>query len=305
MTKVKVVFLGSGSTVPTVERNHPAIFLDYQGDRFLWDCGEGAQRQMMKADLKYMRIDKIFITHWHADHFAGLIGLIETLNMGQREKPLEVYGPEASRFIDAFSELSYWDFGFTLKTSDVNYEDKKTTKIFENKKYKITSIPVEHSIPAVAYCFQEKERYNIDIKRAKKLGLEEGPILQELKEKGQIKHKGKKIKLEDVATKTPGKKVVYSGDTAPCDTIKDISKDADLLIHDGTFIEGPKEGKNLDKRHTNVRRAAQIAKEAGVKKLILTHFSRRYKNLDKLLKAAKEVFPNTELAHDLKEVIVE
>lgn len=304
MTKVKIVFLGSGSSIPTVERNHPAIFLEYDGDRFLWDCGEGTQRQMMIAGLRYMKIDRIFITHWHADHFVGLIGLIETFNLNERKKPLEIYGPDASRFIDAFSELSYWDFGFKIKTFDVNYEEKKITTIFNSKAYKILSIPVEHSVPAVAYCFLEKDRWNIDVKKAKGLGLKEGPILDELKDKKKVEIGRRTIKISDIATKTKGKKIVYSGDTAPCENILKISKGADILIHDGTFIEGPEEKKYLKKRHTSVRMAAKIAKEAGVKKLILTHFSRRYKNLDILLKEAKKVFPNTELAHDFKEVIV-
>ena len=137
MTRIRLVFLGSGSSVPTVERNHPGIFLDYEGDLMLWDCGEGTQRQMMKANLRLMKINHIFITHWHADHFAGLIGLIETYNLGQRKKPLTVYGPEASRFIDAFSELSYWDFGFDMKAVDVEFEGSETSKLFENKFYKI------------------------------------------------------------------------------------------------------------------------------------------------------------------------
>jgi len=305
MTKIRIVFLGSGSSVPTVERNHPAIFLDYEGDKFLWDCGEGTQRQMMIAGLKFMKINKIFITHWHADHFAGLIGLIETFNLNDRRKPLYIYGPDASRFIDAFSELSYWDFGFTVKTFDVNYEENKITKIFNDKNYEIFSIPVEHSVPAVAYCFQEKDRWNIDITKAKKLGLKEGPILDKLKKNGKISLGRKIITLREVSKKTKGKKIVYSGDTAPCENILKISKDADLLIHDSTFIEGPDDKKYLSKNHTNVRRAAEIAKNAGVEKLILTHFSRRYKNLDEILKKTREIFPNTELSHDFKEIDVE
>ncbi|MCD6398732.1 MAG: ribonuclease Z [Candidatus Aenigmarchaeota archaeon] len=305
MTRVKIVFLGSGSSVPTVKRNHPAIFLDYGGDKFLWDCGEGTQRQMMFAGLKFMKMSKIFITHWHADHFAGLIGLIETFNLNGRKKPLYIYGPDASRFIDAFSELSYWDFGFTLKTFDVNYEENKITKIFNGKDYEILSIPVEHSVPAVAYCFKEKDRWNIDINRAKKLGLKEGPMLDKLKKNGKISLGRNIITLKEVSKKTKGKKIVYSGDTAPCENILKISKDSDLLIHDSTFIEGPDDKKYLSRNHTNVKRAAEIAKKAGVKKLILTHFSRRYKNLDGILKKAKKTFPNTELSRDFKEIVVD
>ena len=305
MTKIKLVFLGSGSSVPTVERNHPGIFLDYEGDLMLWDCGESSQRQMMKAGLKLMKINHIFITHWHADHFAGLIGLIETFNLGQRKKTLTVYGPEASRFIDAFSELSYWNFGFELKAVDVDFENG-ITKLFENRSYKILSVPVKHSVPAVAYCLEEKDRWNIDMKKARKLGLEEGPMLEKLKEKKKVKIGSKTIWLKDVAVKTQGKKIVYSGDTAPCNNVKRLAKGADLLIHDSTFLEGPEEARkeSLDERHTSAGEAAEIAKNAKVKKLILTHFSRRYKNINALIKKAKKIFPKTEAAYDLKKVVI-
>ncbi len=303
MTKIKVVFLGSGSSIPTPERHHPGIFIDYQGDLMLWDCGESSQLQMMKANLHFMKIRRVFITHWHADHFAGLIGLIETFNLEQREKPLTIYGPEASRFIDAFSELSYWDFGFELKTKDVGFEGNDISKIFENEHYRILSVPVKHSVPAVAYCFEEKDRWNIDLKKAKKRGLEEGKILEEIKQKGEIILNDKKIKLEDIAKKTKGKKIVYSGDTAPCKNLSNMAKNSDLLIHEGTFLDEHGKKHHLE-RHTSVVNAAKIAKDAKVKKLVLTHFSRRYKETEKLLEKAKKIFPNTEIAEDLKEIVV-
>ena len=301
MTKIKIVFLGSGSSIPTPERNHPGIFLDYGGDTMLWDCGEGTQRQMMIAGLKPTRLKRILITHWHADHFAGLMGLIETLHLEERKKPLVVYGPEASRFIDALSEMSYWDFGFELKAVDVNFEEDEISKIFENRFYKILSVPVKHSIPAVAYCLEEKDRWNIDMEKAGKFGLK-GPVLEKLKEEGKVKVKGKTIYLKDVAVKTPGKKIVYSGDTAPCRNLLNLAKGADLLIHEGTFLKTEKG--YLEERHTSATDAARIAKEAGVKKLILTHFSKRYKKVGELIKEAKKVFPNTEEAKDLMEVII-
>ncbi len=301
MTKIKIVFLGSGSSIPTPERNHPGIFLDYGGDTMLWDCGEGTQRQMMIAGLKPTRLKRILITHWHADHFAGLMGLIETLHLEERKKPLVVYGPEASRFIDALSEMSYWDFGFELKAVDVNFEEDEISKIFENRFYKILSVPVKHSIPAVAYCLEEKDRWNIDMEKAGKFGLK-GPVLEKLKEEGKVKVKGKTVYLKDVAVKTPGKKIVYSGDTAPCRNLLNLAKGADLLIHEGTFLKTEKG--YLEERHTSATDAARIAKEAGVKKLILTHFSKRYKKVGELIKEAKKVFPNTEEAKDLMEVII-
>ena len=307
MTKINIVFLGSGSSIPTAERNHPGIFLDYGGDKFLWDCGEGTQRQMIIAGLKFMKIKKIFITHWHADHFAGLIGLVETFNLEGRIEPLEIYGPEAPRFIDAFSELSYWDFGFKIKSFDVNYEGDTISTIFENKDYKILSTPVKHNVPAVAYCFQEKDRWNINLRKIKKIGINAGHILEELKSKGEIRYNNRIVKLEDVADMTKGKKIVYSGDTAPCDNILKLSKNADLLIHDATFMDKAinlKKKPYLKKCHTSAKKAALIAKKANVKKLILTHFSRRYKDGNVIKNEAKKVFKNTDIAKDFKKIII-
>ena len=160
---------------------------------------------------------------------------------------------------------------------------------------------MKHSIPAVAYCLEEKDRWNIDMEKAGKFGLK-GPVLEKLKEEGKVKVKGKIVYLKDVAVKTPGKKIVYSGDTAPCRNLVNLAKGADLLIHEGTFLKTEKD--YLEERHTSATDAARIAKEAGVKKLILTHFSKRYKKVGELIKEAKKVFPNTEEARDLMEVII-
>ena len=191
---MQIIFLGSGCGIPTLKRNHPSIWMDYRGDRFLWDCGEGTQRQILKARLPLMKISKIFITHWHADHFAGLLPLIETLHLSRKKKPLEVYAPEASRFIDALVELSYWGIGFEINAHDCN-EDKKIEKIFENEFYEIYAIKVIHSVPASGYVFKERDSWNIDVKKAKKFNLS-GIQMKKIKEKGKLKVKNKIIKLE-------------------------------------------------------------------------------------------------------------
>ncbi|MFB6075761.1 MAG: ribonuclease Z [Candidatus Aenigmatarchaeota archaeon] len=295
---MKIVFLGTASGIPTKRRSHPSIWIEYQGDVLLWDCGEGTQRQILKAGLNFMKIDKIFISHWHADHFAGLMGLIETFNLESRKKKLEIFGPEASKFTQIMEELSHWNFGFDVEPMDLNFEGDGIDEIYKTEKYSVFSTPVEHSIPAVGFCFKENDRWNIDTEKAGKKGLKPGPKMKKLKKNGEIEFKGKTIKLEDVAKKTIGKKVVYSGDTKPCDNVENISKDADVLIHDGTFIEGETE------RHSSVDEAARLAKRANVKKLVLTHFSRRYagSDLDDILEKAKEEFDKVELAEDFLEI---
>jgi ribonuclease Z len=165
-------------------------------------------------------------------------------------------------------------------------------------RFKVLSIPVEHTVPSVAYAFQEDDSWNVDIKKAEALyGLKQGPLVGKLKEKGSIELKGKKISLEEVGIHKPGIKLVYSGDTRPCQNLLTISKAADLLIHDATFAE-----EDESKMHSGAKEAAQIARKAGVSQLYLTHFSRRYQDIRELEKEAKKFFPNTVVAEDFMRI---
>lgn len=298
---MEIVFLGTGSGIPSKERNHPAIFMHYNQDNMLFDCGEGAQRQMMTASVSFMKIDRIFITHWHADHFAGLIGLMQSMNLEGRKAPLHIYGPEADLFVEDILDLGYWGIGFQVVPVAVDFEGNDISTVYENEDFSITSIPVVHSVPSVAYCFKERDRWNIDLNKAKKFGLGQGPMLGKLKASGSIVFKDKKISLEDVADIKVGMKVVYSGDTRPCDNIVKLAKDADILIHDSTFVE-EMVSERKRKAHPSVKETAEIAKRAGAKKLILTHFSRRYKDVNEFLDPARKIFPNTEAARDFMRI---
>ncbi|MCD6226364.1 MAG: ribonuclease Z [Candidatus Aenigmarchaeota archaeon] len=300
---INITFLGTVSGIPSLSRNHPAIVLEYFSnyrDVFLFDCGEGTQKQFMKSDLSFMDIEKIFITHWHADHFAGLIPLIQTMNLEKRQKPLTIYGPEAERFVSDILDLGYFGLRFPVKAVNVPFEGNEITTIYETDDYEIQSIPVLHSVPTVAFCFKEKDRWNIDEKKLAEFNIKKGPWLKKLKKEGEIEYKGKKIKIEDVGYIKKGLKVVYTGDTKPCENVGKISKDADVLIHDATFLEEDVS----EKAHASVKDAAKIAKKVNVKQLILTHISRRYTNLDELEKEAKEIFKNTIIAKDLMKIKV-
>ena len=163
--------------------------------------------------------------------------------------------------------------------------------------FEILSTPVKHSVPAVAYCFKEKDRVNVDIKKAEKVyGLIQGPLVGKLKEKGEVDFKGKKIRLEEVQVIRPGVKFVFSGDTKPSQNLIKLAEGADVLVHESTF--GNEFEDYPDRHHTKAEDAAHIAKQAGVKKLYLTHFSRRYQDVRPLLDEARKVFPNTEAAYD-------
>jgi len=300
---ITITFLGTVSGIPSLNRNHPAIALEYFSnyrDVLLFDCGEGTQKQIMKSDLSFMNIKKIFITHWHADHFAGLIPMIQTMNLEKRQKPLTIFGPEAERFVSDILDLGYFGLRFPVKAVNVPFEGNKITVIDETEDYVIETIPVYHSVPTVAFCLREKDKWNIDEKKLSKLGLKRGPWLRKLKKEGKVKQGNKTIKIEDIGYVKKGLKVVYTGDTKPCNNVLKISKDADVLIHDATFLEEDVS----EKAHASVKDAAEIAKKAKVKALILTHISRRYTDVKELEDEAKKVFKNTLLAKDLMKISV-
>ncbi|HDD35478.1 MAG TPA: ribonuclease Z [Candidatus Desulfofervidus auxilii] len=297
---LELVFLGTGSGIPTKKRNHAAIWLRYEGESFLWDCGEGTQRQLMIAKLSFMKINRIYITHWHADHWAGIIGLMQTMNLEKRRRNLYIYGPDAERFVNDILDLDYWGPRFRVIAKNVPYEGREITTIFKTKRFEIQSIPVKHSVPAVAYCFKEYDRWNVDIKKAEKLyGLKQGPLVGKLKRDGILKFKGKTIKLEDVGILRKGVKVVYSGDTQTCKNLEKISENADILITDATFEE-----EQETRMHSGAKDAAKLAKKMGVKKLVLTHFSRRYVDVRPLVEEAKKIFPNTVAAEDFMKIVL-
>jgi ribonuclease Z len=297
---LEVVFLGTGCGIPTKYRSHPAIWVRYEGDHMLFDCGEGTQRQMITAKLSFMKVDRIFITHWHADHWAGLIGIMQSMNLEGRKNPLYIYGPDAERFVSDILDLDYWGPNFDVRPKSIPFEGSEITGVFKNKDFEITSIPTKHTVPSVAYCFREKDRMNVDIKKAEKLyGLRQGRAVGQLKEKGSVVFKGKKITLEDVGILKKGMKLVYTGDTEYTENIVKISKDAGLLIHDATFIE-----KMENRMHSGATEAAQIAKKAGVKKLVLTHFSRRYTDIKEIEDAAKKIFPDSICAKDFMRIVL-
>jgi ribonuclease Z len=297
---LEVVFLGTGSGIPSKKRNPAAIWLQYEAECMLWDCGEGTQRQLMSAGLNFMKISRVFITHWHADHWAGLIGLMQTMNLEKRKRALEIYGPEAERFVGDILDLDYWGPRFRVIGRNVPFEGSEPVQILKEDRFRIFSIPVEHTVPAVAYAFQEEDSWNVDIGKAESLyGLKQGPLVGKLKEKGTLDYKGKKISLEEVGIHRPGIKAVYSGDTKPCKNLVTLAKDADLLICDATFAEEME-----TKMHTGAKEAAMMAKKAAVRQLALTHFSRRYQDIRELETEAKKVFPNVIMAEDFMRINV-
>lgn len=307
MTQIEVVFLGTTAGVPTRKRNHASVFLKYQSEQefsCLLDCGEGTQRQMLAAGVNFMRVNNVFITHWHADHFAGLLGLMETMNLEGMQEPLNIYAPEAEKFVEILLSLGYSTKDFDIFARDVWFEGTEKQVILDNPEFSITAIPMKHSIPAVAYAFEEKDRIKIDREKARKLGLpERSQIYRTIKEKGSAVFQGKEIRIEDISFSERGKKVVYSGDTLVNKNMLLLAENADLLIHDSTFFgEGLDEEKSY--RHASFDDVLKLAKQAHVKQVILTHISRRYQD-EQELKDKLKGWPNARIAEDFMKIVLD
>ncbi|MCJ7450459.1 MAG: ribonuclease Z [Candidatus Nanohaloarchaeota archaeon QJJ-9] len=288
--------LGTSSAVPTAKRDLAANLLDFQGEKILFDCGEGTQKTLMKYQLGLMQIDKVFITHWHADHFSGLLGLVQTLGMEGRDRPLYIYGPEGTEEnTKRLLELGHFNRQYDIYADDLEPGDR-----VEGDEYEIRAFRTDHRVPSLGFVFEEEEKTKASRKKMEELGLEPSPKIGRLKEGESVEIDGETIKPEQVVEKVPGRKVVYTGDTEYSEKTVKASKNADLLVHDSTFTQDlVKDGRE---KHASAKQAAEVAKKAGVEKLVLTHFSRRFdKDASPLLEEAEEVFENSVLAEEGKE----
>ena len=298
---LKITFLGTSGTVPSVDRNTSSILLNYSGCKILFDCGEGTQRQMMKAKTGF-NIEAVFITHLHTDHFIGLFGLLETMSLNGREKPLTVYSPNPRFLRKLFREFGYTNLEFPVRV--VGLRDGDFVR-FEN--FKILAFKTDHIVESLGYAFIEDERRGkFNVEKAKELGIPPGPLYSKLARGEAIEFRGRIITPDMVlGEKRPGWKVVYTGDTAPLDKVVEIARRADLLIHDAAFTSDLEDWAR-ETKHSTAKDAARIAREANVKKLVLTHISARYaKEPEKLLEEAKQIFENVVVAEDFMEIELE
>jgi ribonuclease Z len=298
---VEIVFLGTSGCVPTRERGLSSILIDYLGEQFLFDCGEGTQRQMRFADINFMRIDNVFLTHLHADHFLGLGGMIQSMDFLERKEPLHIYGPEGTKAtIDHLLSVGT----FQMDCMRVEVHEIAPGIIKEGERYTISCARTDHTKNSVAYCFEEKLKRRFLKQKALDLGVPEGRLFSKLQDGETVEVNGKRITPEQVLSEPiPGRKIVYSGDTRVCDSVTELAKNADILIHDGTFSNEDVE--NVQKAcHSTTTQAAEVAKKAGVKKLYLTHISQRYPDAKILEDEARKVFPESYVAADLMRIKV-
>jgi ribonuclease Z len=293
---IEITFLGTATTMPSKDRNTTSIHIKFRDNRILLDCGEGTQRQMMKANLSPFKLNAIFVTHLHADHLLGLGGIIQTLAFMKRENELTVVGPpKIKKYVNFFKNWDYFECMYPIKSKEI----RKEGIVHEDADYMITAFRADHGCPAFGFVFEENKEVNLDIKKLRKLGLENTPVCARLKREGEIRWRGKTVRLGDVARpQQPGRKIVFTGDTRSTRNIVKFARNADILICDGTFGDDMK-AKAREYGHMTVKDAARIAKEAGVKQLILTHFSPRYTDIKVLEREARSIFKNSVCAEDL------
>ena len=282
--------------IPTKERNHSAIFIRYKNEGLLIDCGEGTQRQFRLANIPTTKVTKLLITHFHGDHVLGIPGLIQSLGANNYTDTLEIYGPKETedRIKQMLSSII-----FKNKIKIRICEITKQGKFFENENFILEATSLKHSTECLGYSFIEKDTRNININYTKKFGLTRHPLLGILQKGKDIVYKGQKIEVEKATTIKKGKKITIILDTLPTKNAIDLAKDSDILIADSTWSYKQEKAKG---EHLTNLDAANLAKESNSKKLILTHFSQRYKNLEELKEEIQDIFKNTIIAKDLTEV---
>ena len=297
---MRLTFLGTAGSWPTKDRSASAVALDLERELILLDCGEGTQRQFFQSSASFMRVRRIFITHFHGDHFLGLPGLIQSMCLNHREAPLDIYGPpDAEEMIGRALRLGYFQLRFPVEVHALRAGDS-----LELDGYDVRTALASHPVPSLAYRIEERpKRGRFDADRAHALGIH-GHDFARLEAGETVTIDGRVVQPEEVlGPPRPGRSVVYSGDSAPTDQITRLADRATVLIHEATAAtELEKEANEWG--HSSARQAAECARVAGAGALFLTHFSARYKELEPLEAEARIVFPGSTAARDLLDHLI-
>jgi len=295
-----VVFLGTSGSMPTAKRALSATLVRRGGERLLIDCGEGTQRQLLRSDIGLVELDEIFLTHYHADHYLGLPGMLKTFALRGRETPLTIYGPPGlDELLGALRRI------FGRLTYPVAHVVVDAGERLERDGYSVEAFRAEHGVPALGYALVEEARPGrFDLERAARLGVPDGP------ERGRLQ-RGEPVTLADGTVVAPadvlgasraGRKVVVTGDTAAAKSVVEAAEGADLLVHEATFLADERD-RARETMHCTAGEAALVAREAGVKLLALTHVSTRYFGHE-VVEEATQLFPATVVPRDFDVVTV-
>ncbi|HJQ69558.1 MAG TPA: ribonuclease Z [Blastocatellia bacterium] len=312
---MRVIPLGTSSGKPTIRRNVSGLAVAREGEWLLFDCGEATQTQIIKAGLNPNRLTSIFITHLHGDHFNGLSGLLSTMGLDRRTRDLTLVGPRGiNDYLDTLARLKILYVNYPLDLREFGPQRSAARRAdsngmavaYEAEQYRVSFLPLDHRVFTLGYRIEEKPRpgrFNLD--RARELGIPEGPLYGRLQSGHDVElADGRVIRPSDVlGPPRPGKSVAYCTDTRPCGASVELARGVDLLIHEATFTEELAE-EAREFGHSTARQAAEIARLAGARALLITHFSTRYPDPRPLLEEAREVFPETIMADDLIEIEV-
>jgi len=295
-----IVFLGTSASAPTARRAPSSLLIRRGGERLLFDCGEGTQRQLLRSTVGLVDLEEIFITHYHADHYLGLPGMLKTFSLRMRELPLTIYGPPGLRDLFASLDRVFGRLSYPLELVELRGGDW-----LDRDGYRILVFPVVHGQSAVGYALVEDERPGeFDVATADALGVPSG------RERGVLQ-RGGTVTLADGSTVAPeavlgpkraGRTIVYPGDTGPSDVVLALAAGADVLVHEATF-GADERARAVETMHSTAADAAKVAHDAGVRLLALTHVSPRYFGPE-LLREARDVFANTILPRDFDVVEV-
>lgn len=303
-----LLFLGTGSGVPSKQRNVASValkLLDERNSVWLFDCGEGTQHQILQTTLKPRKIEKIFITHMHGDHIYGLPGLLSSRGFQGGTEPITVYGPKGIRgYIQSSLRFSGTRLSYPIRFVEFD----QPGIIFEDHQFTVTVEKLQHGIPSYGFRIVEADHEGtLDAKKLQALDIPSGPLYGRLKNKEVVTlEDGRVLDGKDfVGPDQKGRVVAILGDTVKHPNSVKLAKNADIIVHEGTFSH---DEVDLAKQynHSTVTQAAEVAKEAGANKLLLTHFSSRYlyKDLLQLEREAKSIFPNSNVVKDLQEVSI-
>jgi ribonuclease Z len=291
---MKLTILGTASQLPTRTRNQNGYFLEGFLRGILFDPGEGTQRQFTLAGISPAKVHRIFISHFHGDHCLGLPGMMQRLSLMEVPQKVRIYYPrEGEKHMQALCNASKY-----TRRIDFDIRPLGDGVVEDTGSYRIEAYALKHSTPVLGYRFIRKARWRFDRKKLDSEGLE-GQRVGELERKGSIFHRGKKVTREELSYRTKEKVFAYALDTGECPNLVPLIRNADGLLMEATYLDSREQALADEVMHMTAERAAVYARDNNVKKLILTHYSERYKDVGKYQKAVEKVFKNTHIAHDL------
>jgi ribonuclease Z len=295
---LRIVFLGTSAATPTDDRGLSSIAIARGNEILLFDAGEGMQRNFIRSSLRMNCKMRVFITHMHADHSLGILGLLQTLSLNGRTLPVDIYGePRLAEFIKFSTRLIGFGLSFDVNLHKIESEGL----LMREDDYEVTCCEADHNVPAYSFCLTELDRPGFfNIKRAVQLGIPEGKLYKQLQSGMDIVINGSIVRSSDVVgPRRPGRKIGISGDTRPTEKLGKFFENCDLLIFESTYGEELRH-KAIENFHATAAEAAKLANQSGARKLVLTHFSTRYRQSSQLLAEARLIHENVEDACDLK-----